>query len=187
MKVRLLEERGYITLVDAASDVVRPDVLAAMTCYEGADLWQVVDVRLSPRSRPSPYAGSLIADVLHASMTPESDAQADFIRANLREYIEDADGVFHWCTFDGIVRGSPRDPLPAWLAFDQAGFFSRSEGLEVLRQAQAFWQQFAGDPAKAKIDNPLLQPSESELLGRWFVQQMDREKDDMPVEDGPSF
>lgn len=189
MKVCLVEVAGFIALVDeeSSTDPRMRNILAAMTNYEGGDLWQLVDVRLAKHRMPSPYFGGLFADDLHAVVRPESPEEADLFRSRLREYVEDETGALHWCTFDGIVRGEPLRSMPSWLEFDQAGFFSREEGLSRLCEIQLFWARFDGDPAQAKIDNPNRQPSIAELSGAWFVMRLSREAAEAAADYSSSF
>ena len=174
MKTSIIEAEGYVALVDqdSSTEPSKRNVLAAMTSYEGYDLWQLTDIRLAAHRKPSPFFGGLIAEDLHATMTPVSPEEAGFIRSRLREFVEDLDGTLHWCTFDGIVRNESSVAKPAWLKFDQAGFFTREEGISRLQEMQAFWEQFNGDPAIAKFDNQHRQPSASMLSGEWFVLKM---------------
>ncbi len=171
MKPSIIEESDYIALVDldSSEDPKKRNVLAAMTDYDGEDLWQLTDVRLSRYRMPSPYFGGLIADDLRATIMPTSDEHSEFVRSRLREFIEGQDGRLHWCTFDGIVRNEASTEKPRWVKLDQAGFFTKEEGLLRLREMQEFWVNFDGDPATVKILNPHSQPSESALNAEWFA------------------
>lgn len=167
-ETRLNHEKGRISLAIVDHETPRSewDVVAAMTHYEGTGCWRVTDVRLSRARTPSPYAGDLNADVLCSSYKPESGAEAASVRQLLREYREEPDGSFLWCTFDGIVRGAPevKGHRPAmWADFDQAGFFSRSDALATLREIQSFWATYTGPRNAARIPNPHRQPGEFEI------------------------
>lgn len=186
MKTSIIESEGYVALVDqdSSTEPSKRNVLAAMTICEGYDLWQLTDVRLATHRKPSPFFGALLADDLHATITPCSPEEAAFFRSRLREFVEDQDGTLHWCTFDGIVRSDSPSAKPSWIKFDQAGFFTREEGLSRLQEMQAYWEQFRGDPSTAKIENPSRQPSASLLSGEWFALNM------APADEfsaGPSF
>ncbi|WP_455233233.1 hypothetical protein [Geopseudomonas aromaticivorans] len=187
VKTRITRSRGYIALlqVEPGKATRESNVLAAMTLYEGTGCWRLVDVRLARHRTPSPYSGSLIAEDFHSSITPASPEDAAFFKSHLREYREDSDGTLRWCTFEGIVRGHPAVngyTPPRWANFDQAGYFSQAEGLARLKEIQAFWDTYEGDPAKAKIDNPLRQPSESVLRGELYVHKLLAEKGAAPAE-----
>lgn len=167
-ETRLNHEKWRISLAIVDQDKPRSewDVVAAMTLYEGTGCWRVTDVRLSRARTPSPYAGELSADVLCSSYKPESDAEAVVVRRLLREYREEPDGSFLWCTFDGVVRGTPevKGYRPAmWADFDQAGFFSRSDALARLRDIQSFWATYTGPRNSARIPNPHQQPGQFEI------------------------
>ncbi|HGP3143465.1 TPA: hypothetical protein ACLG1D_001070 [Pseudomonas aeruginosa] len=186
MKTSIIESEGYVALVDqdSSTEPSKRNVLAAMTNCEGHDLWQLTDVRLATHRKPSPFFGALLADDMHATITPQSPEEAAFFRSRLREFVEDQDGTLHWCTFDGIVRSDSPHAKPSWIKFDQAGFFSREEGLSRLQEMQAYWEQFRGDPSTVKVENPSRQPSASLLSGEWFAVNM-APADELSA--GPSF
>lgn len=140
-------------------------VLAAMTLWEGTCCWRLVDVRLALHRVPSPYSGGCFADDFCDSLKPETEELALLVKSMLREYTETQGGMILWCTFNGIVRGKPAvngyTPV-TWAGFDQAGWWSRKDGLAYLKKTQAFWESFEGNLA-VKIHNPHHQPSSSEI------------------------
>ena len=141
------------------------DLLAGMTLFEGTGCWQLVDVRLSKHGSPSPYAGSLMASDLQASFMPSNEDEATLVKSLLREFSVDDEGAIRWCSFNGIVRGSPEvnGYAPAFKKYDQAGYFSQADGLKKIYEMKEFWDNFDGDPKTAKIENPNLQPTETEV------------------------
>lgn len=176
MRVMLHHRRGRIALiqVEPGKRADESNILAAMTQDEGTPCWQVYDVRLAQHVVPSPYSAEPGAENFHARHTPKDAEERAFYKAHLREYQEDANGTLHWCTFEGIVRGSPAIDgyAPAWRSYDAAGYFGRQEGLAELRKIQAFWEAYDGDPALAKIDNPLRQPTMTALTGEFFLHRL---------------
>lgn len=175
MKTLLEHYRGAIRLVidDPAKPRGERDVLAGMTEDEGTNCWTIVDVRLSRHRRPNPYGGSGAADDYCASYKPDTPEDAQTVKSMLREYKEMADGTILWCSFDGIMRGAPtvNGYAPAkWENFDQAGYFSRAEGLAHLKEIQAFWEAHEGD-LNVKIDNPHRQPTLTEVMSHFSMKR----------------
>lgn len=135
-------------------------VLASMTLFEGTGAWMLVDLRLARHRMPSAYSGGVRAEDVHAFIAPASEEEAQRIRSMLREYREDEEGI-HWSTFDGLVRGKPRENC-GWAARNNhVGYFTRKEGLAYLQEAQAWWAAYEGDFEGARLANPNRQPSES--------------------------
>ena len=168
MKSEIIEQEGRYAVVfaDPTLEPWERNRVAELTEDEGTDCWQLVDIRLKAFPQLSKYGCSTGADDYHATFTPENEQQADRVKSMLRDFREDADGSIHWCTFNGIVRGHSEvnGYRPArYLDFDQAGFFSREEGLEKLQAIKRFWDAHTGSLAEARIDNPHRQPSESEV------------------------
>lgn len=138
-KTEIIYREGQIALVLVESDVApwEGHRVAEMVEDEGTDCWSLVDIRLKKYPQLSTYGCSIGADDYHASFKPKNDLEARMVKSHLREYREDADGSLHWCTFDGIVRGVPvvDGYRPArYLDFNQAGYFSREEGLAKIRE-----------------------------------------------------
>lgn len=178
MKTKITRDRNqYIALIidEPGKKGKERDVLAAMTLFEGTGCWKMTDVRLSRFRVPDPYAGSLNADVLHASLKPENEEDANYIKSRLREYQEDEDGTIRWCTFDGIVRGHPsvKGYAPArYKNFDQSGYFSQAEGLSKLQEIQLFWDNVPDLNYKWRINNPYWQPSQTIIMGEIVMRNM---------------
>ncbi|WP_199028449.1 hypothetical protein [Ralstonia sp. ASV6] len=184
VKTKLITEKGRISLVidDPSKARDERDVVAAMTLHEGTGCWQLVDIRLSEHKKPSPFGGSMYADDFCARFLPDTPEDATVAKSLLREYKELEDGKLLWCTFDGIVRGEPEiNGYAPVRYFDQAGYFSKAGGLAKLAEIKSFWDSYQGDPATAKIPNPLRQPSE--LVVRFEVTMAKRERAtlDVPV------
>lgn len=169
MKTKFTRREGVISLIidDPMKKPRDSDVLASMTLYEGTGCWTLIDIRLTKHRKPSKYSGSPSSDDYHAQLKPETEDAAEFIKSQLREYIEDSEGIIHWCNFDGIVKGKeyvnnyrPHNPLD----FHPWGYFSRDEGVKVLKEIKAFWDDYDGDPSKVRLPNSNRQASLSELL-----------------------
>lgn len=176
MKTKIIREKFRVSLVldDPTKKRGEYDVVAAMTLYEGTGCWQLVDVRLGQYMRPHPYAGGLSADHFHASHSPDSPEEAEFVKLLLREYVEDKDGSLHWCSFEGIVRGQPtvKGYAPPSFGQSQAGYFSQKDGLAKLKEIQEFWESYEGSPAAAKVDNPHRQPTQSSIMSAVIMKKM---------------
>lgn len=147
-------------------------ILAAMTLFHGTGAWMMTDIRLHQHRRPSAYSGSLFADDIHAHFKPATEQEAVVVRVLLREFREDAEG-FHWSSYEGLVRGTPRHDSIALASGNHVGYFTRVEGLAYLEEVQAWWDAFEGDFKDAKIDNPHRQLSASQVM--WKMQQLARE------------
>lgn len=82
------------------------------------------------------------------------------------EYVEDSDGNLMWCTFDGIVRGSPtvNGYKPSWIKLDHPGFFGYKDGLKQLNEIKAFWKTVQNLESNWRINNVHLQPTKTELF-----------------------
>ena len=165
MQTKISYEKGRILLTGAAADG-SPLRLANLELFEGTGCWALTDVRLAPHQVPSEYSAGHSAESFQAVFVPENDRQREIARRLLRRYREDADGSIRWCTFDGIVRGyahvnGVRPPNST--DFHDCGYFSRREGIAQLREMQNWWAHYSGDPKYAKIDNPNLQLTSSQL------------------------
>lgn len=171
MKTHIYHQRGAIKLVllEGKNPYSRCKVVAGATLFEGTGCWVMTDIRLHPYRGPSPYAGDLNADELSAYIKPMDEAEAEFIKSHLREYEVLDDGAICWCTFNGIVRGHPapegREP-PVFEGGGRAGFFTRNEILEQMKDLQGFWESFEGKPEAAKMENPHQQLSEMQMFAK---------------------
>jgi hypothetical protein len=169
-KTEIIYREGQIALVLVESDVApwERNRVAEMVEYGGTNCWSLVDIRLKKYPQLSTYGCSTCADDYHTSFKPENDLEAKIVKSHLREYREDADGSIHWCTFNGIVRGGHvvdgYRPV-RYLDFNQAGYFSRKEGLAKIREMKEFWDAHVGTLDSARIANSNLQVGETELLG----------------------
>lgn len=182
MKTKLHREKGRIRLIlpDLRDADGRPCVVASMEQHEGTECWQLTDIRLAPHREVSPWAGAS-ADDFHAMMKPSDADDAEFIKSRLREYVEDADGTLHWCTFNGIVRGQPDVDgyRPATYGdFHEAGYFRYVDGFARLQEIQRWWDAYQGDPNRAKIDNPSLHPSPSAIAGELILYKLTQTDND---------
>lgn len=176
MKTRILSVRNrhYELVIDDGKAGADRRVLAGMTLYEGTRSWMLVDIRLHPFGTAHEYSGVAYADDIASRYLPESPEEADFVRSRLHTYTEDAEGI-RWATFAGLVKGTPRDS--PWLARNNhVGYFSRAEGFAYLKELQGWWASFEGNPDKAKISNPWLQPSQTQLFGDWCLHQARQER-----------
>lgn len=164
MKTRIRHERGRISLIeiDPTKKKGEENVLAAMTLYEGTGCWQLVDVRLARFKAPSQYSGGLDGQDFCARFKPESPDESAFIRSKLTRYREAEDGTIEWCTFEGIVKGSPTVSGYAPVSyFDDAGYFNKADGLAYLTITKRFWDDYAGGDFRR--ENPHRQTSETEI------------------------
>lgn len=168
MKTKIVgihRNRGYeLVLENDATDAGRR-VLASMTLFEGTGAWMLTDIRLHPHRQPSKYSGSLNASDVTSHYKPESEQAAVIARSLLREFVEDSEGI-RWSTYQGLVRGTPRVGSSYLERLNHVGFFSREEGLQHLRELQAWWAEYEGDLADAKVPNPHFQISEMYLFAR---------------------
>ena len=167
--------RGQIALILVNPDMKpwESDRVALMELYEGTRCWQLVDVRLATYRAPGQYMNAS-ADDYHAMYKPDTPENATEVRTMLHEYTEDTDGTFHWCSFEGIVRGHPTIDgyRPSWHLTDQAGYFKRSEGLALMKEMQAWWEAYDGDPKLAKIDNPNRQMIETRIMSHFIMKDI---------------
>lgn len=151
---------GHITLV-VVDPPLPPDdqgVLASLIHYRHTGCWWLTDIRLARHQNPSPYSAGVAAHHYCAAYFPETRAQAEVLKSLLREYQVSEEGEFLWCTFDGLVRGTPEvHGVRPVTACDQMGFFSRREGLDRLEAMRAFWAETKDPgtpPGSLKIPNP---------------------------------
>lgn len=176
-KTEIIEREGQIALV-FSDPTVKPwqrNRVSEMTEDEGTGCWQLIDIRLKSAPQLSPWGCSTGADDFHASFIPKDAHEALLVKAKLREYHEEADGSIHWCTFNGIVRGHTDidgyRPI-RYQNFHQAGYFNRAEGMTKLLAMKAFWDSHQGSLLDARIENPNLQPGESEMRLMLTVDRM---------------
>lgn len=174
MQTKLLHYRGSqiaLVLYDPKQSRDQQHRVGLMTLYEGTGCWTLEDIRLSQYRTPGPYFGQA-ADDFHAVAYPKSTAEADFIRSRLRRYDEGDDGSIGWCTFDGIVEGplQAKDMEPTWLS-SHCGYFRRAEALAKLKEMQAFWDGFTGDPKTVRLPNPSRQPNATAMFFAWRLDQ----------------
>lgn len=165
MKTKISSQRGqyYELVVVEKVPANERRVLAAMTLFEGTGLWMVTDIRLHRHRRPSPYSGGLFADDIHCSYTAKNKRELAIAKGLLREYTEYGNGRLEWSTFEGLVKGPRQEEPTSFGNHNGIGYFSRTEGLDYLREVQAFWEQCSDDPENVKIHNPYRQPSEMML------------------------
>lgn len=127
------------------------------------DAWIPKDLRLHEFEQPSQYSGSLRADDMLAHWQPESPEEADYVRSLLREYEEAPDGSITWCSFQGLVRGTPREGV--FLSRqNQLGYHTKTEVMAWLEDVRAWWEGYTGEASKAKIDNPDKQMTSSQMM-----------------------
>ena len=115
----------------------------------------------------SPYSGGLFSDDIHSSYKPKNEDDSKFVQSLLREFTIDEDGIIHWSTFEGLVRGTPAET--PYCRNNGVGYFTRAEGLAELKRIQAFWDQYEGDPDYAKVDNHHRQPSEMSISMKIWI------------------
>lgn len=167
MKIRMKRGKGYIELSYAApgNEYGSKVVVAAMTLFEGTGCWIVSDWRLSEYKVLSPYSASLNADDCCSRYKPKSPEERAFVIEHLREFTELPDGTLQWCTFDNFYRGQPnvKGYRPEWRSCHDSGYFGYADAFAKLKEIQAFWESFEGDPETARIANPDRQWSESRM------------------------
>lgn len=170
MKTRISSDRNkyYELIIDEGRKKnVERRVLAAMTLFEGTGAWMLKDIRLSPYEGAHRYSGGLYSDDITCRIKPETEAEAAFYRSKLHTFTEDENG-FKWSTYSGLVVGTPRED--SWISRNNhVGFFTRAEGLAYLRSLQPWWDEVRGNPDRAKIPNPKLQPSSTILHSEWRI------------------
>lgn len=160
---------GHITLVVADPSLPPADqgVLASLIHYHHTGCWWLTDIRLARHQQPSPYSASVAADDYCAAYRPKTPKEAQILKSLLREYQISEEGEFLWCTFEGLVRGTPEvHGVRPVTACDQMGFFSRREGLARLEAMRAFWAETEDPgtpPGSLKITNPHRQPTVTEM------------------------
>ena len=117
---------------------------------------------------PSAYSGGLSASDVTSHYKPENEAEAAQVRAMLREFTEDAEGLT-WSTYEGLVRGKPHLGSGYLERMNNVGFFSKKEGLEHLEQLQAWWSTYEGPLGAAKVPNPHRQPTFTTVCTRLYA------------------
>ena len=164
MKTLLVTEPGRISLVIDVPGKARKDrdVLAAMTRFADAPCWMLVDVRLTKYMSPNPYVAGLPGEYYATYFKPESPEEAEFAKSKLREYREESDGTLVWCTYEGIVKGTPEvDGYTPPGVNHNGGYFSKRDGMARLLEIQKFWTTFEG--GDFRIENPFRQPTETSM------------------------
>lgn len=166
MKTKFSFEKGRISLlVDHGKNTeAEKQVLAAMTLYEGTRCWTVIDIRLEKAPVADPWSGSAID--FFTELKPKSAAEADEVKAMLREYEERADGTLMWCTYKNIVRGelaiNGYTPVSAY-GLKRYVHHTKAAGMAKLREIKAFWEKHQGTIVEGAIHNPYSQPSASDV------------------------
>jgi hypothetical protein len=163
MKTRIISHRNscYELIVDNGKNAPR-QVLASMTLFEGTGAWMLTDIRLDPYETAHECSGGLSSDDISARYKPKDEKEAALVRSILHTYTEDEAGI-RWSTYAGLVIGTPRDGA-GLSKKNHIGYFTRDEGRAHLKELQAWWAAYEGDPDLAKIENPLLQPSSSRVI-----------------------
>jgi hypothetical protein len=143
-------------------------LVAFMLNYEKTPYWIICDRRLSRVMELSPYP-DLDAGYVRCMFKPNGKQERLIATSLLNNYQEAEDGTLHWSTFDGIVKGLSilagekplygRDHSPAL-------YFTRDQGLEVLKRIQGEWEAYTGKPEDHQVNNPHLQITRRELVAR---------------------
>lgn len=182
MKTKLIQEKGSISLiVDHGSEATKDNkqVLAAMNRMESSQCWMVIDVRLNERPAANPSSGTCNSEDVFSHLKPESPEQAITAKSMLKEFEEREDGTLVWCTFKNIVRGESgvNGKIP-WGPgnFHPPVYHSKKDGLELLKEMQAFWEDHEGTIAEAKIDNPFSQPRDSFIEMRLSLEASEKRR-----------
>lgn len=186
MKTRIscLRNQAYELVVDDGKKDKERRVLAGMTLFEGTGLWMLTDIRLHRYRQPSAYSGGLFADDVSCYYKPKDDDELKLVRGLLREFTVDQEGAIYWSSFEGLVRGPRRGGTWSRTDHNGIGYFSKAEGMAYLKEIQKFWDVFEGDPAAAKIENPNLQPSETQVSFKVFFARHPNLGPELAVEDG---
>ena len=179
MKTKISHSKRHIELVvDKGHSGDQLKVLAAMTLFEGTACWDLTDVRFTRYVEPNPYSGSVGADDYCASIQPKNQAESDYIKSILREYVELESGEILWCTYHGIIKGHDSIngyTLSSWSNFAAAGYFARNEALLYLTEAQAFWESQPDNILETdewRLHNPLAQPRLTDITSHLIFLEM---------------
>ncbi len=181
MKTKLIRDKRRVQLVLAEPNpeiLYDKGVVAGMTEDEGTGCWIIADIRLGQHLIANPYAGSISGEDFVSTYKPESSTEREFYLSRLKEVDEREDGTLLWCSYSGIVRGSQSvgGYTPAtWMNFTPHVYHSYREGLEVLKEIRAFWDNYIGTIADAKIDNPHYQPTGSSIRSQLIMEQVLKE------------
>ena len=181
MKTKIVKERCRILLVQdipVPPGSGRPQ-LAAMTEREGTGCWKVVDIRLHPRPAAHEFSGGGNAEDVHSRFKPESEEEAQTVKAMLQEYEERSDGELVWCPCTNMVRGEQgvKGYIPkSWDNFHPPVYHTRASAWAKLRAIKEFWEQHKGTVAEAKIPNPHAQPTESDVMRKIHLARFMKER-----------
>ena len=157
-------------IVDDGTKGMERKVLASMSHMEATGAWMRTDIRLHRHQRPSAFSGGLSGTDVYCSITPANEDEARYVRSLLRDFVEE-NGVIRWSTFEGLVKGTPREGGVFLADINHVGFFTKKEGLAYLAEVQTWWTSFEGSFADAKIDNPNRQLSETLVSARLFAKR----------------
>lgn len=132
--------------------------VAELINYADSGCWHLTDIRLT-RPHVKPHEFSFVnAEQYWSVYYPETQDEADFVRNKLK-HVKEVDGEIHYCTFEGIVEGSPtvNGYAPPQRGPYDGGFFHFDKGMDYLRTLRRFWK--TETDMCVKIPNPNLQPS----------------------------
>lgn len=159
-------------------------VLAVLDNYEGTGCWSLCDIRRHQHHLSvGPYFGNS-ADDFNAYYKANTPQEVELLRRSLKEFQEEPqdDGSieFSWCTYRGIVRGRTAKEINEFTFFASKYpvMHKRGEGLALVNEMVDFWRQWMigksdeeilSQAGCVKINNPFIQPTESELRGQLAV------------------
>jgi hypothetical protein len=181
MKTKLLRDKGWVQLVLTEPNpevLYDKGVVSGMTEDEGTGCWIIADIRLGRYMTANPYAGSISAEDFVSMHKPASGDERELYLSRLREVDEREDGTLLWCSYNGIVRGSQSVSgyTPSrWMDFTPNVYHSYREGLAIMKEIRAFWNNYIGRIKDAKIDNPYYQPTASAISSELIMQRVIQE------------
>jgi hypothetical protein len=196
MKVRLSSWHNRVFKLTIEVPKLSKDeqpLIAVSTNYEGTGCWSIEDLRLYPRVglEFGRYFGNS-AENFHSSITVKTEAEYKLVSSLVPVHTSDAEEFpkrLHWCTYKGIVRGSTAAELGltnSWMAQKHDILHRYKPMLEKMHEIKAFWEEQAideGDPelsaiiAGIKLNNPFLQPSESNIMSELIIAEVKLEQE----------
>lgn len=194
MEVRItsFRNRHYSLVFDVPGVPAREKpVLAVLSHYEGTKCWTLCDIRLHQHSLSvGPYFGNSAEDFhsYYRAITPQ---EVELLRRSLKEFQEvpkdDGSIEFTWCTYRGIVRGRTAKEIneSTFFASKYPVMHKRDEGMVLLNEMADFWRQWMigksdeeilSQAGRIKINNPFIQPTESQMMGQLSVERLMAER-----------
>lgn len=184
MKTRITSWRNKYCQLVIDSKKKGKIVLANMSLQEGTGCWSIEDVRLSKYKKAGEWF-SIGAEDYCAHVRTKNGQESELVRGLLREFketTEEGSTLFTWCSYDGIVGGeSAKDLVGYEGCLEQLYlpiYHKKKDATLILEEIADFWSKFEVSENDAdviekvsavKIDNPLRQPSQTEVDMKVFM------------------